>query len=192
MLHISNIHYKTSAYNTLIYMYIVLLLAIIFHVHVHELTCNFWGWGQLRVECEWPGHSVTWTVVCRPSPREAIQTPSCHPMLLQNMLRVLYSINKTDYFQMSKKGEFWNTCRGTIKGKDRIPFSREKLALHINRVSKITLTYADIFYWYKCICTSNWFHMYCNYILVHVPCIRDILFFVTFIYKIKVLCYLQD
>lgn len=28
MLHISNIHYKTSAYNTLIYMYIVLLLAI--------------------------------------------------------------------------------------------------------------------------------------------------------------------
>lgn len=184
MLHISNIHYKTSAYNTLIYMYIVLLLAIIFHVHVHELTCNFWGWGRLRVECEWPGHSVTWRVVCRPSPREAIQTPSCHPMLLQNMLRVLYSINKTDYFQMSKKGEFWNTCRGTIKGKDRIPFSREKLALHINRVSKITLTYANIFNWYKCICTSNWFHMYCNYILVHVPCIKDILFFCDF--------YLQD
>lgn len=46
---------------------------------------------------------------------------------------------------MTKKGEFWNTCRGTIKDKDRISFSREKLALHINRVSKITLTYANFF-----------------------------------------------
>lgn len=46
---------------------------------------------------------------------------------------------------MSKKGEFGNTCRGTIKDKDRIPFSREKFALHINKVSKITLTYANVF-----------------------------------------------
>lgn len=87
---------------------------------------------------------------------------------------------------MSKKGEFWNTCRGTIKDKDRISFSREKLALHINRVSKITLTYANIFNWYKCICTSNWFHMYCNYILVMYLVSEIYYFFVTFIYKIKV------
>lgn len=46
---------------------------------------------------------------------------------------------------MSKKGEFWNICRGIIKGKDRIFFFREKLVLYINRVLKIIFIYVNFF-----------------------------------------------
>lgn len=70
MLYILNIYYKISVYNILIYMYIVLFLVIIFYVY--ELICNFWGWGRLRVECEWLGYFVIWIVVCRFFSREVI------------------------------------------------------------------------------------------------------------------------
>lgn len=87
---------------------------------------------------------------------------------------------------MSKKGEFWNTCRGTIKGKDRIPFSREKLALHIKGYQRLlspmqtfltdTSVYVPVTYF---TCTAN------TYLYMYL--VSEIYYyFVTFIYKIKV------